>query len=231
MEIDDRLFAIEEEIIWGLLDGFLKNAKRIPWGPTSKAVVFSDQHRGDKSVADQFLKNEDLHNQVRQSFRQDGYLLIDNGDLDDLWEFGDAPYKYYGNLHSDIRTRGNHDNKRRDLPEVVVLDSDPPILITHGHKGDPVDDQLSFIGEAAVHIWRLVDNLGIPNPFGAGSTRHEDIKEIMKRWSNARSVPLVTGHIHYAEIDGMYKNSGFWKGVGGQAIIIEGNEFKLGSWQ
>ncbi|MDP4181795.1 MAG: metallophosphoesterase [Bacillota bacterium] len=58
----------------------------ITFDDNSKFVFFSDCHRGDKSNADNFLKNRDIYLYSLDFYYSNGFTYIELGDGDELWE-------------------------------------------------------------------------------------------------------------------------------------------------
>ena len=53
----------------------------------AKFIVFSDQHKGDKSWGDDFKTNESNYLAALHYYHQQGYTLISLGDSEELWKF------------------------------------------------------------------------------------------------------------------------------------------------
>ncbi len=68
----------------------------------SKFIIFSDMHRGDDSISDEFSRNHTLMLCALQYYYLHGYIYIEAGDGDELWENND--FKYIRTAHSDIFT-------------------------------------------------------------------------------------------------------------------------------
>jgi UDP-2,3-diacylglucosamine pyrophosphatase LpxH len=64
-----------------------KNAKRIPFDKNSKYIFFSDCHRGDDSVSDEFIRNQNIFLHALNYYYKEGYTYIEVGDGDELWEY------------------------------------------------------------------------------------------------------------------------------------------------
>lgn len=102
------------------------NALVVEFDSTSKFVWLSDQHRGDGSVSDEFTKNRHIYLAALQRYFDDGYTLIENGDVDDLWEWprfrhiakaNKLTYDAVRQFHDDrryLRLYGNHDMQLKD---------------------------------------------------------------------------------------------------------------------
>ncbi len=108
------------------LDRAYKHAKIIPFDDTAKFVFFSDCHRGDKSFADEFARNENIYYHAIKHYYKEGFTYLELGDGDELWEsnsFDDIlkahkdVYHLLQKFHFDNRLHliwGNHDMVYRD---------------------------------------------------------------------------------------------------------------------
>lgn len=108
-----------------------RGAKVIDFDADSKFVFFSDSHRGDGSVSDEFAKNRHIFVGALQHYLDEGFTLIEAGDNDDLWEFpkvrhiahaNQLTYKLLQEFHTQgryWRMYGNHDMQLSD-PEYVT---------------------------------------------------------------------------------------------------------------
>ncbi len=108
------------------LDRAYKNAKIIHFDDTAKFVFFSDCHRGDKSFADEFARNENIYYHAIKHYYKEGFTYLELGDGDELWEsnsFDDIlkahknVYHLLQKFHFDKRLHliwGNHDMVYRD---------------------------------------------------------------------------------------------------------------------
>lgn len=77
----------------------------------SHYIIFSDCHRGDDSVSDEFIKNQTLFLHALAYYDKNGYTYIEAGDGDELWE-----YKNFRNIrlaHSDVFERLQRFYKKR----------------------------------------------------------------------------------------------------------------------
>lgn len=93
-------------------------------------VIFSDLHKGTKDGADDFAKSEAGYHTALSHYSQQGYTLIVNGDVEELWENDPQPVlDTYGKtldlerrFHEPNgrywRTWGNHDDDWR-IPDLV----------------------------------------------------------------------------------------------------------------
>jgi hypothetical protein len=63
-----------------------KKAKIEYFDNQSKYVFFSDVHRGDDSVSDEFARNQNIYLHALNYYYKEGYVYIEAGDGDELWE-------------------------------------------------------------------------------------------------------------------------------------------------
>lgn len=68
----------------------------------SKYVFFSDCHRGDDSISDEFARNQALTLGALSYYYKNGFTYVEAGDGDELWEHNN--FKYIRTAHSDIFT-------------------------------------------------------------------------------------------------------------------------------
>jgi predicted phosphodiesterase len=98
---------------------------------TAKFIIFSDQHKGDKSAADDFKKCERNYIAALEHYNQNQFSFIDLGDSEELWKF--RPEKILpankkalaaeAAFHPDrfYKTFGNHDLIWKNKPDVFFL--------------------------------------------------------------------------------------------------------------
>lgn len=82
------------------LMGAYNNAHRIPFDKHSKFIFFSDLHRGDDSVSDQFVRNQHIVLHALDYYYNKGYSYIELGDGDELWEYPN--FKLIRFAHTDV---------------------------------------------------------------------------------------------------------------------------------
>lgn len=63
-----------------------EQAKKISFDNNSKIAIISDCHRGDGSWADNFAKNQNLYFSALKHYYYNGFIYIELGDGDELWE-------------------------------------------------------------------------------------------------------------------------------------------------
>lgn len=79
-----------------------KHAERIKIDDTSKYIFFSDLHRGDDSISDEFARNQTLMVSALQYYNKNGYTYVEVGDGDELWEHKN--FKHIRTAHTDVFT-------------------------------------------------------------------------------------------------------------------------------
>lgn len=107
-----------------------QNAKIECFDEKSKYIFFSDCHRGDDSISDEFSRNQPVFLHALNYYYQQGHTYIELGDGDELWEYPE--FKHIRSAHSDVfsvlkkfhkKNRllmlyGNHNNYLRYKPFV-----------------------------------------------------------------------------------------------------------------
>jgi len=79
-----------------------ENAKVQYFDQNSKYIFFSDIHRGDDSVSDEFTRNQSVMLHALDYYYNNNYTYVEVGDGDELWEY--ANFKHVRYAHSDIFT-------------------------------------------------------------------------------------------------------------------------------
>lgn len=82
------------------LEKAFNQAQVLPMTDSSRFVLFSDCHRGDGSWGDNFLKNQHLFTAALQYYFDKGYIYVELGDGDELWE--NRSMKQIIEVHSNI---------------------------------------------------------------------------------------------------------------------------------
>jgi predicted phosphodiesterase len=140
---------------------------------SARYVVFSDQHKGVRNGADDFLRCERAYNAALAYYFAAGHTLIELGDVEELWEERPAPvldkYKHTLELSAKfhqarryLRVYGNHDDNWSFEDQVArllrpVYGADLKVYesirlvdrklgtlwLTHGHQGTANSDRFS----------------------------------------------------------------------------------------
>lgn len=98
-----------------------KTAKVEYFDDSSNYVFFSDVHRGNGSISDEFTRNRNIYLHALKYYYKNDFVYVEAGDGDELLEYSD--FKYTKNAHADvfsvikqfydddrlIRLYGNHD--------------------------------------------------------------------------------------------------------------------------
>lgn len=75
-------------------------AKIIPFNKDSKFIFFSDTHRGDDSVSDEFTRNQHIFLHALNYYHNRVYTYVEAGDGDELWEH--PKFKHIRLAHKDV---------------------------------------------------------------------------------------------------------------------------------
>ncbi|NTW71308.1 MAG: serine/threonine protein phosphatase [Eubacteriaceae bacterium] len=77
-------------------------ALEIPFNDQSKFILFSDVHRGDNSISDEFAHNQNIYFHAMNHYYNEGFTYIEVGDGDELWEHSAFKYiiRAYGDVYS-----------------------------------------------------------------------------------------------------------------------------------
>jgi UDP-2,3-diacylglucosamine pyrophosphatase LpxH len=67
---------------------------------TSRYVFFSDAHRGDNSLSDEFSRNQNIYLSAMEYYLDQDYVYVEVGDGDELWEH--SKFKHIRLAHSDV---------------------------------------------------------------------------------------------------------------------------------
>jgi len=199
-------------------------APEILFDDSSRIVLFSDCHRGDKSRADTFARNEWLFLHALAHYYHEGFTYIEVGDGDELWKnrqfnsVRQAHERIFDLLHElDQQNRlylivGNHDIQggRRDpvkkdgiiAQEGLVLRHSKTgqcIFVVHGHQADFTSDRLYMVGRFVVRtIWKrlqLVDFARVTSRRGCVRKPDKTERRIVE-WARANWQMVICGHTH-----------------------------------
>lgn len=75
-------------------------AKIIPFNKDSKYIFFSDTHRGNDSVSDEFTRNQHIFLHALNYYYNRDYTYVEVGDGDELWEH--PQFKHIRLAHKDV---------------------------------------------------------------------------------------------------------------------------------
>lgn len=82
------------------LSNAYQNASVKYYDKTSKYIFFSDLHRGDDSISDEFARNQNLLLHALDYYFSQGYTYVEVGDGDELWEYPE--FKLIRLSHNDV---------------------------------------------------------------------------------------------------------------------------------
>ena len=77
-----------------------KHARVEYFNDDSKYVFFSDVHRGNGSMSDDFVRNSNIYHHALNYYYKNGFTYVEAGDGDELLEYSD--FKYTKNAHREI---------------------------------------------------------------------------------------------------------------------------------
>ncbi len=82
-----RIFNALSDLLSRILNGEKKKGLVVPFDiATGKFIIFSDQHKGRKNGADDFLTNEQNYLSALDYYYLQGFHFINLGDSEELWE-------------------------------------------------------------------------------------------------------------------------------------------------
>lgn len=99
--------------------------------PTDQFIIFSDQHKGEKSGSDDFRTNETNYIAALNHYREQNFTLINLGDAEELWKFGPLTViknnplslnaeSQFHSANKYYRTFGNHDLLWKNKLDVML---------------------------------------------------------------------------------------------------------------
>lgn len=94
------------------LNTLYKQSKIMDFNNESKLIFFSDCHRGDNSISDEFAHNQTIYLHALDYYYENGYTYLEVGDGDELWEHKN--FDHIREAHSEIymELKKFHDVKR-----------------------------------------------------------------------------------------------------------------------
>lgn len=82
------------------LQNAYKHATQVCFDNRDKFIFFSDVHRGDNSLSDEFAHNQNIYLHALKHYFRRGFTYVELGDGDELWEHGN--FKHIRAAHSDV---------------------------------------------------------------------------------------------------------------------------------
>ncbi|SCZ81996.1 metallophosphoesterase family protein [Acidaminobacter hydrogenoformans] len=78
----------------------------------SRYVFFSDAHRGDNSLSDEFARNQNIFLSALDYYLEEGFVAVETGDGEELWEH--SKFKHIRFAHSEVydALKRFHDDNR-----------------------------------------------------------------------------------------------------------------------
>ena len=78
----------------------IRNGDIINVNDDTKIIFFSDVHRGDNSMSDEFAHNQNVYYHAMSHYFKEGYDYCEIGDGDELWEY--SSFRHIRSAHSDV---------------------------------------------------------------------------------------------------------------------------------
>lgn len=128
----DKVFAGLSRLHQGIKDGKETKGVVVPFeAATGRFIVFSDQHKGAKNGADDFMLCEPNYLAALDHYRQNGFRFIALGDCEELWENTLSQvmkhqqpsfdrYKKFIAADAFYKTIGNHDLDWKNDPFTIA---------------------------------------------------------------------------------------------------------------
>ncbi len=178
-------------------------------------VFFSDLHMGDGSGRDDLAPNRRLIEHVLEHwYLPRGYLLVLNGDVEDLNKFRLADirtawphllsiFSRFAELGRLRKIVGNHDYELlaeraypwKLYPGIVYRRGEDRIFVFHGHQASSLYVKYDYVSEFLVRY--LVKPLHIRNSgVSKDSRRRFRTEKIIYRAARSLGVVAITGHTH-----------------------------------
>jgi len=152
-----------------------EHAERFKIDNQSKLIFFSDVHRGDNSLSDEFAHNQNLYFYALKQYFADGFTYVEVGDGDELWEHGKFEVIRYAHSDVYILLRLFFDQNR-----FFMLYGNHNIAFKHQHH---IEAKLfSFYDEYKSYTDRLFPNIKV----------HEGV--IFEHEESGKEIFVVHGH-------------------------------------
>ena len=83
----ERIFKALSDLLKCILEGDRKKGLVVPFDiATGKMIIFSDQHKGARTGADDFMICEPNYLEALEYYHQNGFHFVGLGDCEELWE-------------------------------------------------------------------------------------------------------------------------------------------------
>ncbi len=183
----------------------------------TKLVIFSDLHIGNRGKRDDFRKNSELFKQIIEDYYlKDSYLLILNGDIEELQRFNlNSIRKKWADLYSLldvfyreerlIKTVGNHDLELLTLPRrgidgnllesIGLVYGGKSVFVFHGHQASVYYEKYNFIPR--IFLRYVANPLGIQNySISRSNQKRYRIEKRVYRFAAREKTLSIIGHTH-----------------------------------
>ena len=212
------------------LERLLQSSETIGIDRSSRVVVFSDLHLGDGGRDDEFRHNASLFETVlRQRYLADGFSLVLNGDIEELFKFDldaiaaawDSLYDLwlaFGHNGFFRKIYGNHDHGLLDHREYKLAPAlveslelryeGQALLLFHGHQASPyLNEPSSLFSRSLFYLLRyLARPFGFRNYSVSYSSRKRfAIERSVYEFSNRSKIISIIGHTHRPLFESMSK--------------------------
>jgi len=166
-----------KKALTGVLEAARASAS-YPLEAGERYVIFSDHHKGARTLADDFLACEATYLKALEYYLQQGYTLVVLGDVEELWE--EDPESVLGSYQAVIqveaefyrdgrylRIYGNHDNfwhfprnvadhLEQVYPGITPVDG---VVLTFSQNGGPLGEILLVHGNQGVYDIGAISNI------------------------------------------------------------------------
>ncbi len=197
------------------IDKALAGALVLPLKQCSRYVIFSDCHRGEGTINDNFLKNQHLYIAALKYYLRRRFFYLELGDGEELWENRslDMIMDYHATIYCLLsqfqncgqfaKIYGNHDIELRTvLPEAIILENQEggrDMCMVHGHQADFFNSVCWRISRFLVrYLWKPLENSGFNDPTSAARNYKKAVRyeKCMESWTKEHDLYLVAGHSH-----------------------------------
>ena len=200
-----------------------ENAPVFPLNARTRYVLFSDCHRGDGSSNDNFLKNQNLYFTALRHYFDRGYIYVELGDGDELWE--NRKMSQIIELHSNV------------FWLLSLFHRQNRLYLTHGHQADALNSTFWKLARFLVrYLWRPLEHFGVLDPTSAAKNYvcKDRVEQRLSSYASEHQMPLITGHTHRPRLHAAspyYMNTGSC--VHPRCITcmeLENNQLSLVKW-
>lgn len=167
------------------LDQAYRNAKVEVIDDGSKYVIISDCHRGNGNLSDEFTKNQNTFLYAMDFYYDHGYVLIEAGDGDELWEH--PKFKDVRNAHHEA------------FEAILRFFDEGRFILLYGNHNIYLND-IKYV-EKNIHR-HIDDYTGEVNDSFEGLTPVESV--VLKHQETGQEILVVHGH------QGDAPNDQFW---------------------